>query len=854
MLVLASCGGNGNKSSSSGSSNSGSGSSNSGSSSSVCDPASGEDNVNLPLADGIYDYTGEDYANRSEILGKLEEYGMKNHLCGIPLYDDSSFEQFSKRITLPTTTFITNYGFGVGQATIDPEGIMSSGTIDETNQEWKSYYHGYTSVDSGTFNYWDSQGADVADRNSMITSSYFEVTMNADKNDYQWIGSLSKTDKPIMLTKDTKGNFVETDYTKGATSKFWRVKLKTGDDGIKYATDTNSKNVSFNGRAVELKDYLTPFKTMLDNRFSRAANLGDDASGFAGVYDYMYSSNKDWTKVGIQLNEAEGSLDFTFITAKTQYYAMTNLSSGLYSPIPEDFLTAIGGAKNFGVRNTSTDNYHSTDNVISCGAYVPVYWEKDKELVYKKNNTYFNKDEYHFNGVTEVIFSGTSADINAYEAFKKNQLDEVTIPVKEIRAHSTDANTYKTKGSTVIKLNLNSCTEGEWDYYFGTKGTIYKHKTENYWDVKPIMSNDDFLNGLYFAIDRQTLAKDAGRNPALGYLSDAYMCDPEGGEYYRNSTAGKAALSEYTSVNEYGYSASLAGSLFQKAVSTLECEGSLSKGQTITVTCYFRYQDTIDNLGKTIKKNIEDAFNSACPNYTLNMDLQVGGNEYTDTYTKMDHGEYDIAEGAISGNVLNPIEFMSTICTNSLAQGFCLNWGSNTNAINHQSPIEYDGLTWTYDALWKAANSVAIVSEGVNSDVATNSRIIREDGNYILRSDYPEITDADGNSLLNFSCVEQTAGIFMSTTTSFESGWYMSGYDFGAENGYINLSWSEKAMENYISGAGSPVYVFVEYTLRYTFQEKAINKTVYATAKIADIGADTVTSSANTTASNVAVA
>lgn len=834
IIVLAGCGGGGQSQGG----NSGSGD--------ACDPSHTADNVTLPLADGIYDYSGADYTERTEILSKLESYGMKNHLCGIPLYDDSSFEQFSKRLTLPTTTYITNYGFGVGEATINPTGMMNDGVIDESKAEWKSYFHGYTSIDSGTFNYWDSTGADVADRNSMITSGYFEVAMTDNKDDYRWLGSLSKTDTPIMLTKNAKGDFVETDYAKGTTSKYWRVKLKTGADGVKYATSSTSAHSDYNGRGVELADYITPFKVMLDNRFSRAASLGDDASGFEGVTNYMYSSKKDWSTVGIQLNEAEGSLDFSFNTAKTQYYAMSNLSSGLYSPVPEQFITDIGGAANYGKRNSNSDYTKCMDNIISCGAYVPEYWEKDQKLVYKKNENFFNKDEYHFEGVTEVIFSGTNADTAAYEAFKANQLDEVTVPVKEIKDHSNDANTYKTKGSTVIKLNLNSCTETEWDYYFGTKGTMFKHDSNNYWDVKPIMSNDDFLNGLYFAIDRKTLAADAGRNPALGYLSDAYMCDPEGGEFYRQSAAGKAALQEYTDVNEYGYSASVAGSLFEKAVATLECQGALSKGQTITITCLFRYQDTIDNLGKTIKKNVEDAFNSACPDYTLNLDLQVGGSQYTDTYTKMDHGEFDIAEGAISGNVLNPIQFMSTICTNSLSEGFCLNWGDNTNAINHQQPIEYNGLTWTYDALWKAGNSVAIVSEGVNSDIGTNARIIKEDGIYKMRSDYPEITDDDGNSLLSFEC--NSVGIFVSNTSSFDSGYYMQGYEFKAENGYIDLSWSQSVMDKYVS---NETYLYIQYDLIYTFNGKSTAKSLYAMAKIASIGADT-SSLATASASDLA--
>lgn len=159
------------------------------------------------LASGTLDYSQDSYEDKAEVLYSLEKYALDNFTAGIPLYDDASYEQFSARVTLPSTKYLTNYGFGTPYGTINPTGTMYNGPINESVEEWKSYFHGYTTVDSGTFNAWDSQGSDVSDRMSMISSSYFGVKANADHSDYYWVGSLSMTDEPIML--DANGQVIE---------------------------------------------------------------------------------------------------------------------------------------------------------------------------------------------------------------------------------------------------------------------------------------------------------------------------------------------------------------------------------------------------------------------------------------------------------------------------------------------------------------------------------------------------------------------------------------------------------------------------------------------------------------------
>lgn len=789
------------------------------------------------LANGRFDYSQDSWQHRAEALYSLEKYALDNFTAGIPLYDDASYEQFSDRVTLPSTNYLTNYGFGTAYGTIDPDGTMYNGTISESVPEWRSYFHGYTTVDSGTFNGWNSSGSDVSDRMSMIASSYFGVKANSTNTDYSWEGSLSVTDEPIML--DSWGGDPVPNPTEDQTSQYWRVKVHYGE-GYTYSVAPTSRYQQFNGREIALEDYLTPFKAMLDGRLLRFTDLVTDASGFQGAMEYVYSTNKpEWEDSGvmIQINEEEGAIEFGFITPQSTSFARTSLSSMFYSPIPEEFITTIGGgdfvkgASAYGTRS-GTGTEDCFDNILVLGPYIPVYWEDQVKIVYDANDTYYEADDYHYEGYSEVMFTGSNADELAYEAFMRNELDEVTIPVDYLQAHRNDPNVLRTEGSTIIKLNINSTTREQWMYYFGPDGTIYpSDNPDDYWAVKPIMSNKNFLNGFYFAMNRQELADMSGKNPAVGYLSNAYMIDPSGRQSFRESIYGQSVVWErqVSAGNAECYSPALAQDYFDLAGRELVEAGYYQPGQTITIRGIFRYQSTIDNLGAYIKSYVEDAFNIANANNGTNLkivlDLKVGGNTYNETYTLMDHGQFDFAEGAVSGVVLNPLDFMNTCSsTKSINQGFCLNWGMPTNTIDEESGAYcvFDGLRWSYDALWSATQGFTMVENGITSVIADNQEI-RDDGeNVTFYATYPaNATDELGNLIVEF----EPSGIAMlfGATASPDSGFYLNEYDWQVSlNGYMTLSVSKEHVRelalNYSSKEGTPAYFGFNFTLLYTVE------------------------------------
>ena len=83
----------------------------------------------------------------------------------------------------------------------------------------------------------------------------------------------------------------------------------------------NPAVAAFKGQEVALEDYLTPFKSMLDGELFRSTDLGSLTSGFTGVQEYLAEvqagKSPSWDLVtGIQLNEAEGAIDFEFNSPK----------------------------------------------------------------------------------------------------------------------------------------------------------------------------------------------------------------------------------------------------------------------------------------------------------------------------------------------------------------------------------------------------------------------------------------------------------------------------------------------------------------------------------------------------------
>ena len=742
--------------------------------------------IDAQPASGGYNFAslaGQEAINtRTEILGQLEKYAMDNHLTGITLFENGGYVKYSSRVTLPTNDYITGYGFGLLS-----EGSVDNDNIVEDNPAYKRYLHSATSSDPKVINARNDTGSQVSDLEGYITSSFWGTKLNSQKNQYVWYPVLAKDKvtfdaaqqdftRPVPVVREKVGTeVVETEIKPNDTVasnpkvnplglyKTWRIYVKTGaSDGIKYRYNGTSWGTEFDNRLVSLADYEFAYRLLLtgSHNLKRGPEMaGDQTYGIQGAQRYNINTKNStdteaktiWDNMKAEFaNDPDSGLgiqtgtdpvngeyiQLTILNAIDKFTAMYTFSSNLLSPLPEDFIRTIGGSGENPVKDGAT-KYGSFNNndaagahkdkildfTLSVGPYMLEAWDKNQSIVFKKNSAWNEPGRYNIEGVKLIVIDASSDSDAIYKQFNAGRLDSCGVPTKHISEEVGKAGVYKTKGDSTFKLNVNSCDKETWNDLFGPQGKINKNSD---WNVKPWMSNDNFLTGLFFSIDRKTFADNRGVQPSINYFSDAYLNDPENGKSYNDSEAHKQAVAAYETHDSqgnstYGYSKDKAILAFRAAVKELVASGDIVKGTKanptpIKIHIKWMYQTDIKEYGEEIKGYFESAFNDPkVSDGTVVLEVEQDAvTNWQDVYNEyLMKGQFDLGFGAISGNTYNPLNFMEVLKSDN-SSGFTLNWGTDTSKVTKTKPLIYQDKTWSFDALWAVADHGGVVNNGEN--------------------------------------------------------------------------------------------------------------------------------------------
>ena len=121
-------------------------------------------------------------------------------------------------------------------------------------------------------------------------------------------------------------------------------------------------------------------------------------------------------------------------------------------------------------------------------------------------------DIYQIPGILVNVNSALKQDPTAnYKNFKAGKTDTSGIPSSVAEQEAGDKPyKYFVEGDSVWKLQVNALNQAEWENIFKAGGEVMAdYQTPNeadYYQCKPIMSNDDFINGVYTSINRVELA------------------------------------------------------------------------------------------------------------------------------------------------------------------------------------------------------------------------------------------------------------------------------------------------------------------------------------------------------------
>jgi len=764
----------------------------------------------VPLADGLASFSDQDNDERTNMLGILETYGVRKGITGMSLFEDGVNQMFNPRVTLGTENYIIGYGFG----TLN-EGAITADLEYESNADWKRYYHILNPSDPGTMNYPNDRGSEVGDLYDYMAASYFTTFMNETKDGYEWVPELAM-EMPVAMNDDD-GN---------GTATKWRFQVRTGAEGLKYTTNsTIPSRAAFNDREVELEDYETPFKLLLtqSNQLFRGSEMANNTTGaVVGVKAYYDGTANGfnqalWDQVGIKTYVEDGKSYFEveYTQEMSAFYAMYYINGVLYMPVPQDFVDLVTVQNYLGFNSNATET--PVDNSLVLGRYALEAYNQDQEIVFKKNPNYVYADtKCSIPGVHIKIFPAMSEDTTAsINEFLAGHTDVAAIPQTMLDEYRNDPRTRVTRGISVFKLNMNALNAEDWELLFGENGTVAQNPKEEYWEVEPALGNKHFIQAMQYSIDRLTFANARGSIPSVDFLSSNYLSDPEEGISYSTTDAHKKAVASLLDETDgNGYSLELAREYFRVALTELENEGAYTpgtEGSPTVIHLEFAWmrptqEETYHN---ELKSFLETAFNDASVSggkYQLSVDFWVG-NEWSDVYyNKMLVGKFDVGFGSISGNSLNPLDFMNILSSNqAISNSFTLNWGTDTNNPDAY-PIVYNGERYSYDAFYLAANNQAIVAKGRNEDVvAFNYEPIKknEDGSYSgaieMTAALPDLTTLTPTDVVccNYERYRNGDGEYAEESVAFETE------DKG--NGVIRVTFTVPAelAADYANGSGT---------------------------------------------------
>ncbi|MBS5118257.1 MAG: hypothetical protein KHZ10_10330 [Clostridium sp.] len=422
-------------------------------------------------------------------------------------------------------------------------------------------FHDYMTTDVDTINphiYTMSVSGDVIARTSL---QLYRQYPNAEGTSFEYFPELAEKEPEKA---DEEG-------------KVWRIKIR---ENAKWE----------NGDAIDVDDVIYSFKMCLDPLMvnSRASQLASDYITITKASDYSLQGNAGtvaWEDVGIKKAD-----DYT-------------LELQLYAPVTEEDIkahfnyvwTCLVHEPTYEAcmsEDRSTNTYGSTrEKYMSCGAFILDQWIAGSQFDMKKNPDFVLGDKIKLDGYNYKIVGDRNT---ALELYLNGELDAVSLSPESIEQYIDDPSIKKAPATSIQTLTIN-------------------HGNTN---NNGILGNLNFRKALFYAIDRESIAKMTNGIPA-NYLV-ASKCLGLDGQAYRDMEESQALLEP-----NLGYDSAKAKEFYDKALE--EC------GLT-SLTLTLQYNETSANnkaASEFLHKSLPEVFGDS---FTL--ELMAGSTSVLNSYIK----------------------------------------------------------------------------------------------------------------------------------------------------------------------------------------------------------------------------
>ena len=300
-----------------------------------------------------------------------------------------------------------------------------------------------------------------------------------------------------------------------AEGTVWHIRLK--DDAAFH-----------DGTPITAESFEASMKICLDPVMKHRS--GDNMNLYISIKNaraYFTGGDVEWDEVGVK------ALDGNILEITTEAPVTADLvmkAFAEYGTVPVDpalyasCMSADGSSSTYGT---------AADKAKYCGPFMVTAWVRDSKLVLEKNPNYVFADEILLDGAELVYVQNVQTRV---EMFERGELDAVTIDAQVAEQYMDSPDYFSTPSRYLLMIEIGDNTA---HYIAGKDGdpvlvrhepddpnnvdiftekdgkTVYSAKALDASAMKyPILSDPDFKNALWYAVDRVTLARREAGMPA----------------------------------------------------------------------------------------------------------------------------------------------------------------------------------------------------------------------------------------------------------------------------------------------------------------------------------------------------
>ncbi|CUN43114.1 extracellular solute-binding protein [Clostridium disporicum] len=373
---------------------------------------------------------------------------------------------------------------------------------------------------------------------------------------------------------------------------------EVSDDGLVYTFKLRKDGKWSDGEPVTANDFYYAWMRGLNK---------ETAAEYCYQFFYIKNGEKYYNgeatadEVGLKVLD-DYTLEIT-LEAPTAYYPQL-LAHQTYSPVREDIVTA-----NPDTWATSPDTY------IGNGPFKLVRWDMKDQLVFEKNDNYWDADNVKLEKITYKLVTD---ETTAYSELKAGNFDVVnSVPTNEIEPGKNDG---------LVKIFPKLGT-----YFFAINVGKQDSMSEN---VKNALSNKLVRQALALAIDRQEIIDNVGKADQVA----AYSFVPLG---ITTSDGNEFSSKEY-------YDPSDMDGNIEKAKELLK-EAGYENGEGLpTIELMYNTEGAHKDVCQIVQENLAK----------IGVNVELTNQEWAVFLSTRQNGEYQIARHGWIGDYSDPMTFL----------------------------------------------------------------------------------------------------------------------------------------------------------------------------------------------------